>query len=67
MAYGARPLGSALGAGIALLWSADACLYVAVVGFALQAAVILMSPVVKLRGAPEGGATSAMPCAAAAR
>ena len=68
MAYGARPLGSALGAGIALLWSADACLYVAVAGFALQAAVILGSPVAKLRGTPDSGADAEVPaCEAASR
>jgi len=67
MAYGARPLGSALGAGIALLWSADACLYVAVAGFAVQAAVILASPAAKLRDAPELAADDAIPaCQAAA-
>jgi predicted MFS family arabinose efflux permease len=53
MAYGARPLGSALGAGIALLWNAEACLYAAVAGFALQAAVILASPAAKLQNTPE--------------
>lgn len=53
MAYGARPLGSALGGGIALFWGAEACLYVAVAGFAVQAAVILASPTAKLRRTPE--------------
>jgi predicted MFS family arabinose efflux permease len=53
MAYGARPLGSALGGAIALFWSAEACLYVAVAGFALQAVVILASPAAKLRRTPE--------------
>ena len=68
MAYGARPFGSALGAGIALLWSADACLYVAVAGFALQAAVILGSPVAKLQGTPDSGADAEVPaCEAASR
>jgi predicted MFS family arabinose efflux permease len=53
MAYGARPLGSALGAAIALAWNAEACLYAAVAGFAVQAAVILASPAVGLLRQPE--------------
>jgi predicted MFS family arabinose efflux permease len=53
LAYGARPLGAALGALIGGLWGAEACLYVAVVGFALQMLVILMSQAVNLVRQPE--------------
>jgi predicted MFS family arabinose efflux permease len=53
MSYGARPLGSALGAVVGGLYSAEACLYLAAAIFAAQALVILMSPVVSLRQLPE--------------
>jgi predicted MFS family arabinose efflux permease len=53
MAYGARPLGAGLGALVGELYGAEACFYLAVAGFALQAAVILMSPVVGLVRQPE--------------
>lgn len=52
LAYGARPLGAALGALLGAAWGASACLVAAVVGFALQAAVILRSPAVRLREQP---------------
>ena len=53
MSYGARPLGSALGAIIGGIWSAEACLYVAAAVFAVQALVILLSPAVALDRQPE--------------
>jgi predicted MFS family arabinose efflux permease len=53
MSYGARPLGSALGAIVGGLYSAEACLYLAAAIFAAQALVILMSPVVSLTRQPE--------------
>jgi predicted MFS family arabinose efflux permease len=53
MAYGARPLGAGLGALVGEVYGAEACFYLAVAGFALQAAVILMSPVVGLVRQPE--------------
>ncbi len=53
MAYGARPLGAGLGALVGELYGAEACFYLAVAGFALQAAVILASPVVGLVRQPE--------------
>jgi predicted MFS family arabinose efflux permease len=53
MAYGARPLGSALGAAVGGAFGAEACLYLAVAGFALQALVILMSQAVALSRQPE--------------
>jgi predicted MFS family arabinose efflux permease len=53
LAYGARPLGAGLGALVGGLWGAEACLYVAVAGFALQMLVILMSKAVSRVGQPE--------------
>jgi len=53
MAYGARPLGSALGAAVGGTFGAEACLYLAVAGFAAQALVILMSQAVALLRQPE--------------
>jgi predicted MFS family arabinose efflux permease len=53
LSYGARPLGSALGAIVGGLWGAEECLYLAALIFAAQALVILMSPAVALRRQPE--------------
>jgi predicted MFS family arabinose efflux permease len=53
VAYGARPLGSAIGAVVGGLYGAQACLVIAAVGFLLQAAVILLSPAVRLERQPE--------------
>src|SRR6478735_6483131 len=53
MSYGARPLGSALGAIIGGFYGAEACLYLAVAIFGAQALVILMSPAVSLASQPE--------------
>ena len=53
LSYGARPLGSALGAIIGGLYGAEACLYLAAVIFAAQALVILMSPAVALTRQPD--------------
>jgi predicted MFS family arabinose efflux permease len=53
MAYGARPLGAGLGALVGGLYGAEACLYLAVAGFGLQALVILMSRAVSLSSQPE--------------
>jgi predicted MFS family arabinose efflux permease len=53
LSYGARPLGSALGALIGWLSGAEACLYVATAIFAVQALVILMSPAVALDRQPD--------------
>jgi predicted MFS family arabinose efflux permease len=51
--YGARPLGAALGAAIGALYGAEACLIVAALGFLIQAAVIVASPVPRLARQPE--------------
>jgi predicted MFS family arabinose efflux permease len=53
MSYGARPVGSALGALIGGLYSAEVCLYLAVAIFGAQALVILMSPAVSLARQPD--------------
>ncbi len=55
VAYGARPLGAAIGAVIGGSLGAEACLIVAAAGFSLQAAVILFSPVPALERQPETG------------
>jgi predicted MFS family arabinose efflux permease len=44
LSYGARPVGSAIGALVGGLYGAEACLCLAVVGFGAQALIILMSP-----------------------
>src|SRR5438046_3560084 len=48
MSYGARPLGSALGAVVGGFYGAEACLYLAAAIFGAQALVILLSPAVAL-------------------
>ena len=53
MSYGARPLGSALGAVVGGMYGAEVCLYLAVAIFGAQALVILMSPAVSLARQPE--------------
>jgi predicted MFS family arabinose efflux permease len=53
MSYGARPLGSALGAIVGGFYGAEACLYLAVAIFGAQALIILLSPAVALARQPE--------------
>jgi predicted MFS family arabinose efflux permease len=53
LSYGARPLGSAIGAVIGGLYGAETCLYLAVAIFGAQALVILLSPAVSLPRQPE--------------
>jgi predicted MFS family arabinose efflux permease len=53
MSYGARPVGSALGAVVGGFYGAEACLYLAAAIFGAQALVILMSPAVLLAHQPE--------------
>jgi predicted MFS family arabinose efflux permease len=53
MSYGARPLGAALGALVGGVFGAEACLCLAVIIFAAQALVILLSPAVALTRQPE--------------
>jgi len=53
LSYGARPLGSAIGAIVGGVYGAEMCLYLAVAIFGAQALVILMSPAVALARQPE--------------
>jgi predicted MFS family arabinose efflux permease len=53
LSYGARPLGSAIGAIVGGLLGAEACLYLAVLIFGAQALVILVSPAVSLTRQPD--------------
>jgi len=53
LSYGARPIGAAIGAAVGGLFGAEACFVVAALLFALQATVILLSPVVRLRQQPS--------------
>lgn len=52
LAYGARPVGAAVGALIGGVYGAEAGLVVAAFGFLLQAGIILASPVVRLTRQP---------------
>ena len=52
-AYGARPLGAAIGAVVGSVYGAETCLVIAALGFLLQAAVIVTSPVLRLARQPE--------------
>jgi predicted MFS family arabinose efflux permease len=49
LAWGSRPIGAALGALIGGSLGAEACLIAAAIGFLVQAVVILISPVPKIR------------------
>jgi predicted MFS family arabinose efflux permease len=53
LAQGSRPLGALLGAFIGGVYGIEACLVAIVAGFAVQAAVILASPVVRLGLQPQ--------------
>jgi predicted MFS family arabinose efflux permease len=53
LSYGARPLGSALGAIVGGFYGAESCLYLAVAIFGAQALVILISPAVGLERQPD--------------
>jgi predicted MFS family arabinose efflux permease len=53
MSYGARPLGSALGAVVGGFYGAEMCLYLAAAIFAAQALVIWLSPAVALARQPD--------------
>lgn len=53
LSYGARPIGTGLAAVVGGYYDAEACLYLAVAGFAWQAAVILTSPAVALDRQPD--------------
>jgi hypothetical protein len=61
MSYGARPLGSALGAIVGGLYGAEVCLCLAVAIFGAQALVILTSPAVSLARRPDMVSENANP------
>lgn len=50
---GARPIGAALGGLVGARWGEAACLQLALIGFILQAWVILRSPISRLKHLPE--------------
>ena len=52
VAYGARPIGAAIGAAVGGFYGAETCLVLAAVGFLVQAVTILASPVVRLKRQP---------------
>jgi hypothetical protein len=52
LAYGARPIGSGLGALIGGLYGVEACLLAALLGFIMQACIIAVSPAVRLAHQP---------------
>src|SRR5262249_42192177 len=52
VAYGARPIGAAIGAAVGGLYGAEACLVLAACGFLVQSVTILASPVVRLARQP---------------
>ena len=53
LAYGARPVGAALGALVGELYGPEACLLLAAVGFLAQVLIIFGSPVPRLASLPE--------------
>jgi predicted MFS family arabinose efflux permease len=55
LSYGARPIGAGIGALVGGFFGAEACFVAAALLFSLQAAVILLSPVVRLRKQPAMG------------
>jgi uncharacterized membrane protein len=52
VAYGARPIGAGIGAIVGGFYGAQLCLGVAAFMFAVQAVVIVMSPVPRLHRQP---------------
>lgn len=54
--FGARPIGAAIGAGVGAALGAPAAILVALICFAVQAAIILASPVPRLARLPDGPA-----------
>jgi predicted MFS family arabinose efflux permease len=52
VAYGARPIGAAIGALVGGIYNAQVCLIIAALAFALQAAVVLLSRLPRLAEQP---------------
>jgi predicted MFS family arabinose efflux permease len=75
LTYGARPVGAGIGALVGALMDAQACLGVAAALFAVQALLILASPVVRLQRQPQAAgeilgvtrAAAALRCRAGSR
>ena len=65
LGYSARPVGAALAAAVGAAYGLEACLILAAAGFGAQAAVVLCSPLVRLRALPalaaEEPARAALP------
>jgi predicted MFS family arabinose efflux permease len=53
LSFGARPVGTGIAAVVGGMYNAEACLYLAVAGFAWQMVVILSSPAVSLERQPD--------------
>jgi predicted MFS family arabinose efflux permease len=53
LAYGARPIGAGIGAAVGGTYGAEACLWVAALGFFAQMVVIWLSPAVALSRQPQ--------------
>jgi len=53
LAYGARPIGAALGALVGEVYGPEACLLLATLGFFVQVLIIFGSPVPRLARLPE--------------
>ena len=49
---GSRPIGAAIGALVGAAYGAETCLIVAALGFLVQAALILTSPIPSSRASP---------------
>ena len=60
LATGTRPVGALIGALVGGVYGAETCLVVAAIGFLIQAAVILASPVPRLVRQPMVASTSAV-------
>ena len=50
---GARPIGAALGGWVGAGWGVQACLWLALAGFLVQAALCVLSPIRRLKALPE--------------
>ena len=59
--FGARPIGALIAASITAGYGPAACVIAALVGFAIQLAIILLSTVSKLAEIPEAESTWSAP------
>lgn len=65
LTWGARPLGSMLGAAVGGAYGAEACLYLTALIFAAQALLILLSPAVALTRQPDMVTDTTLACQSA--